>query len=108
MDGRLLPHHNSWHQEVMRDDLYDDYVLVTGRLGLSRRGIATELGILLSRLLPPGYPRRFQRLVDAKGVDRGFASSDRLQRRWFWGFPPLPECRQHFDRMWRWGHPWQK
>ena len=100
MDGHLLPDHDGWRQEVKRDDLYDDYVLVTGRLGLSRRGIATELGIHLSRLLPPGYPRRFQhRLAPAPG--------EATKRRWFWGLPPLPECRAHFDQITRGAANWR-
>ena len=92
MDGRLLPDHDGWRQEVRRDDLYDDYISATGRLGLSHRGIATELGIHLSRLLPPGYPQRFQhRLASAPGKPP--------KRAWFWGLPPLPDCRTHFDRI---------
>lgn len=98
MDGRLLPDHDGWHQEVMRDDLYDDYISATGRLGLSRRGIATELGIHLSRLLPPGYPRRFQRLANKPGKEPS--------RTWWWGLPPLPECRGHFEKTARWAQLW--
>lgn len=63
MDGRLLPDHDGWHQEVMRDALYKDYRKVTESSGASPRAMATELGIYLSKLLPPGYPRRFRRSV---------------------------------------------
>ena len=100
MDGHLLPDHNDWRQEVKRDDLYDDYISITGRLGLSRRGIATELGIHLSRLLPPGYPRRFQRRLPS-------ARGDTQRRAWFWGLPPLPECRAHFDQITRGAAGWE-
>ena len=92
LDGRLLPDHDGWHQEVMRDALYKDYMKVTGRSGVSSRAIATELGIYLSKLLPPGCPRRFQRRLPS--------TPGELSRRfWFWGFPPLPECRDHFDHV---------
>ena len=72
-DGRLLPGHEGWRAEVPRDALYDDYIVVTGKAGVSPRAIATELGLHLAKLLPEGYPRRFQRtnLTRVSGQDAG-------------------------------------
>lgn len=100
MDGRLLPDHDGWHQEVMRDALYKDYRKVTGSSGASPRAMATELGIYLSKLLPPGYPRRFQRsvMLELPGNVTG--------RKWFWGFPSSQECRVQFAQNTGCVTPW--
>ena len=99
-DGRLLPGHEHWRTEVLRDVLYDDYIAVTGKAGVSPRAIATELGLHLAKLLPEGYPRRFQRTILIKVQDRGTGEYvTESQRKWMWGFPPLRECLNHFDTI---------
>ena len=99
-DGRLLPSHEGWRTEVPRDALYDDYIVVTGKAGVSPRAIATELGLHLAKLLPEGYPRRFQRTILSRVKDHGTGENvTESQRKWMWGFPPLRECRSHFDTI---------
>lgn len=97
-DGRLLPQQDSWEQSVARDLLYQDFVDSTGSAGQRRAGARTSLGMHLRRLLPPGYPGVTQQT--RPGPEGG-------QRRIrLWTFPPLAECREHFDRMMRFENPW--
>ncbi len=85
MDGRLLPDHDGWYQEVMRDALYKDYMKVTGQSGVSPRAIATELGIYLAKLLPRGVPKAVPAKADTDAraaaeavLVLGFSSATRV------------------------------
>ena len=87
-DGRLLPGHEGWRTEVPRDALYDDYIAVTGKAGVSPRAIATEVGIHLMKLLPERYLRRFQRTILTK-VQVHCAGEHATESEVDVGFPPL-------------------
>ena len=95
-DGRLLPGHSGWKTVVQRDGLREDFCAELKMSG--EKGAATQLGMLLPKLLPPGFPRRFQRKVGAPGVAP--------TRRWHWGLPPLNVCREHFDYLMRTKNDW--
>lgn len=80
--------------------MYDDYVAVTGKAGASPRAIATELGLHLAKLLPEGYPRRFQRTILSRVKDHGTGENvTESRRKWMWGFPPHWECRSYFETI---------
>ena len=94
-DGQLLSRHEGWEDEVERQELEQDF---TTQLGVKGQGAATQLGMLLRKVLPDGYPRKFQRMVGGMAVVP--------QKRWHWGFPKLGVCRAHFDKLMRTENEW--
>jgi hypothetical protein len=93
MAGRILPSHVAWETEVVREPLHTNYAESLRILGEKRGITTTELGIALEKLLPPGYPLKSQRRVGD-----GLYEAER-PRKWHWGFPPLHDCRRHFDQL---------
>ena len=89
MDRRLLPTHHVWRTNVQRDELHQAYVNGPGRGRMGQRATQTELGMFLKKVLPPGYPRRPQRV-----------------RRRIWVLPNLAECRAHFEQLMKTTYTW--
>jgi hypothetical protein len=87
-NGRLLPSHGRWETEVRRDLLHDEFAKATQRE--RTRGNATELGLFLARILPPGYPRDKQKQVS----DLEHFMKPTRKRHWI--LPSLSECRHAF------------
>ena len=73
--------------------LFNDYLKHTQRRGIQRRSAETQLGSFLRRAVPGGGPNRSRQAV-AKG--RGY----------FYKFPPLSKCREHFDAEFGQGFAW--
>lgn len=69
-----------------RDAVYTDYVEVLHRAGQGRISIGTELGMLLRKMMPEGFPRDWRRGGDGKR---------------FWMVPSLKECRAFFDKQYK-------
>jgi hypothetical protein len=92
MDGRLLPN-RPWDDAILKADLHKDYRDTLDSVGAGHKATATELGILLNRLVPKGALRAFQRMVNG-------------ERKWHWQFPPLAECRRRFDELMKSAQPW--
>jgi len=65
-----------------RSILYDDYVNALDRAGVREKGLKRELKVFLSKMLPPGYPKTFQR----HGQQR------------MWIIPTLEKCRGWFEK----------
>ena len=95
-DGRLLNLDSEWRTQVDRQKLTADYADFVGR---KDRGTATQLGIRLKSLLPAGFPKTGQRMVEQtpNGVQ--------LRRR-CWILPSLEECRVHWDERTRTKNVW--
>jgi Family of unknown function (DUF5906) len=92
-EGRLLPDHDVWNTEVLREALCDDYSrTVAGTWAHGGRATCTELGIRLKRLLPAPYP-----------LARQPTSQDRKRA---YVFPALEECRRHFTKLMGGRYPW--
>jgi hypothetical protein len=77
----------------------DSYVAFGKRVGVSHRSSETELGKGLKRLLPNGWPKPVKRTVP--GIRERVAC---------YAFPPLQECRAHFEKLagipgWAWAEP---
>lgn len=85
----------SW-THVLIDDFYEDYVRRTGKAGISHRGIRTALGMALRKLLPKPYPIVHQ-VTDQRGGQIRY-----------WEFPPLEECRVHFEKVMKMKIDWEK
>jgi hypothetical protein len=90
-DGVLLTGHQRWQTQVVRELLQDDYATSMGKT--RNLATATELGMHLSKLVPG--------LEDARKAVPGSS-----MRKWYWLFPPLADCRAHFDRLMRTKHSW--
>ena len=97
--GELLPGHENWPLEVLRENLHRDFVETMRSLAAKDGATPTELGIHLRKLLPSGYPRKSQRMVEL------FPGHGK-EKKWHWGLPCLSECRAHFDRLTRTEHEW--
>lgn len=92
-DGRLRPGDRGWTGEAEKSKLYHDYLTTLQDAGVSRRATHSELGSLLQKLVPDGYPK----------TRRPWANGNRQR---YWVFPPLQVCRDHFDSLTRTTHKW--
>ena len=90
-EGRLTERDDGWQTQVVREELTADYADFVGRKG---SGTPTQLGIRLKSLLPVGFPRTGQRVVQQ------LPSGDQLRRR-CWMLPSLEACRAHWDERTR-------
>lgn len=99
-DGRLLAPHSSWFGEVSRRALHASYLAFAEKLSKGRKLSPEQLGLALRQMLPRQWDSRGVKvkvpiaLPDGTTVDK-----------WVNGyrFPPLSECRGHFDELI--GHP---
>ena len=79
-----------WQSWAPSDSLWTRYTMWCEGEKVTRVGTKEAFGMRLSRLLPPaprGESRRRQRRQPESGV-----------RAWGYEFPPLEECRLHFER----------
>ena len=95
-DGRLLESDGEWRTQVTRQELTADYADFVGR---KDRGTATQLGIRLKSLLPAGFPRTGQRMVEQT------PTGVQLRRR-CWMLPSLDVCRARWDQRTRTKNVW--
>lgn len=94
--GTILPGHDAWVDEVPTEALWDSYVRYADKVGVNRKRVETQLGIALQRrMLPKGWPKTLKRFVDHTD-ERGMTTSRRVPH---YRFPPLDECRRHFQEM---------
>lgn len=92
--GCILPSQDGWVQEVPTEAFWDSYVKFSDKIGVKRKRVETQLAIALRRrLLPPGWPKPIKKYVDWTD-DKGEPRSRRLPH---YQFPPLDECRMHFQ-----------
>ena len=80
--------HERWPEWVTVDELVDDYVSTSERLGIRRKATATALGIKVRRLLPGIRHCR-------RSIEDGAAA----RRTWVYELPPLAECREGFAEL---------
>jgi hypothetical protein len=101
-EGRWLRDHTNWNAPIFKEDLLDDYLRYAQKIGVQRRATATALGRFLCSVMPPGYPRSRQHT-------RQYANSDGVrmtERAYAYEFPPLAECRAHWDKNMAGPYPW--
>jgi hypothetical protein len=82
-------------ERVMKDRFYDDYVKRAGMAGIAHKGVKTTVALGLKKLLPDGYPKTSRR-TDEKG-----------NLKYWWEFPPLEECRAHFEKVMKMKCDWE-
>jgi hypothetical protein len=83
--GQLLPSHSVWEPQVSREELYADYVRTLNDAGEHRKKFSTELGIALTKMLPPLWPQSHR--VSIKGTQV-----------WIYRLPGLSDCREAFAK----------
>jgi hypothetical protein len=100
--GTLLPSHDTWVTKVPTEAVWESYAKFADKIGVKRKRVETQLAIALRRrLLPqaiPGerpWPRSTKEYVNHTD-DQGMVVSRRLPH---YEFPPLDECRRHFQEM---------
>lgn len=104
--GALLPQHTGWETEVIAQDLQRDYFEHMRNVGVQRRASPTTLGRFLNRVLPPGYPRSFQRMGKIT-VDSGNGYELQVTRRLrYYELPPLSEARALFVKRFGFEGDW--
>lgn len=101
-NGSLLRQHVSWTAPVFKEDLLDDYLSYMQRIGVQRRSTATALGRFIKTTMPAGWPRSKQHTRTYHNPD-GVRMSERA---YAYEFPPLDECRAHWDRHFGGPYPW--
>ena len=84
-------HHSTWPIEVRCDELFDDYVATSDKIGVKRRAEETVFGMQLRKMVP-GLTKR--RMTDTDG------------RHWFYVLPSLDDCRQIFTDQVGQAMPW--
>lgn len=95
--GQLTDLHNGWQEEVICQDLQNAFYERMKMVGVQRRASPTALGKFLQRVLPPGYPKSFQKFVERDVMEEGGWSRKVKTRPRHYGLPSLEECRRHFE-----------
>lgn len=97
-DGRLLPDHSKWKQEVRRGGLIDDYTEYTRRFNIARRGNETTVGRFMHRMVPGLESIQKKENVEVP-TGRGDYSETRVLRPYFYRLPNLDECRKAWEEL---------
>lgn len=97
-EGRILREHDSWEREIQKIPLQDDYVMFMQRIGIMRKASPTALGKFIGRVCPGGVPRSYQRMAQTKVVNSYGEEIMVTRRVYFYEFPELEKCREHWDK----------
>jgi hypothetical protein len=98
VENRLLHKGDDWQEDVLCDELLDDYINYTRRLNITRRGNATALGRFLRRVVGPDLSRT-QRMAEIE-IHEGEGYTRRVTRRaHFWGIGGVQKNRARWDEL---------
>lgn len=103
-EGILLSHHAEWGAPILKKALHDDYINYTMKVGFPRRSTSTALGRFLQKACPPEWPRCHQ---GTRTYTNEIGARLR-ERAYYYEFPPVEECRAHWDRKFGGPHNWPK
>lgn len=101
-NGILTKHHKAWTAPIFKDDLLNDYLVYTQKIGVQRRSTATAFGRFLKTVCPEGYPRSSQKMKQYTN-DQGVRMVD---REYAYEFPSIDECRGYWDKKFNGPYPW--
>jgi hypothetical protein len=96
-EGRVLEQHEDWENEVVKDDLVNDYIEYAKKFGIARRGSSTSLGKFLKKIIPLLAHKQKTTNVDRISGD-GFSYSERV-RKYHYCLPSLKICRSHWNEL---------
>ena len=99
-DGTLPPGDEKWGI-AGKNAIYEDYAETIGKAGVIHKGMQTSLAMKLKKLLPGQYPISQKRKVDIKEYFNAKRECYIITRKRIphWQFPPLKECREHFEKI---------
>jgi hypothetical protein len=80
---------DDWPKIIVCDELYDQYLKASSRIGIGRKRGSAEFGKRLAQLVP-GLRKPRPSIEVAPGV---------MRQRWCYEIPPLHECRAAFDEL---------
>lgn len=106
-EGRLLKDDNEWKSEVMKQALYDDYLLFLSRMGILRKYSPTIWGKFLGKVCPEGVPKSYQKMAQIKKVGNYGEEYVLNQRVYFYEIPDLQILREHWDKTHGGPYKWQ-
>lgn len=95
-EGRLLPHEDNWRTEIIKDELFDDYVDNMRRNNTYNRANRTALGMFLKDVVP-GLRSQQKSAKVAFTTHDGF-TIEKQRRPHFYILPSLEECRKAWDQ----------
>jgi len=96
-EGRLIQHHTTWQDAVLKDALVDDYVENARRFNISRRGTATSLGKFLKRVVPTITTKQLVAEFEVMSGD-GFTRMEK-RRAYHYLIPTLEQCRARWEEL---------
>jgi hypothetical protein len=99
-EGRLLSTQSHWAKHVSKDGLYNDYIELQKKIGMTRRCSPSVMGRFLTKLC--GKLSTTQFWVDTMGED----GKVRKIRQYFYNMPSLEECRQRWDDLYHTDIEW--
>jgi hypothetical protein len=83
-----------WPEVVRCDELFDDYVATSDKIGVKRRAEETVFGMQLKKIVP--------------GLTKKRVSSEDGGRPWAYVLPPLEACRAFLDEQLQQAVPWEQ
>lgn len=103
-DGRLLPHHDGWQRECITYDLLHDYLQHLRCFGKAVRSSRARLANFLKR----ACPEELQTIRKRTPVEATMMDGNRVivAFPYFWVFPALDACRQHWDATFGGPYTW--
>jgi hypothetical protein len=101
--GQLVDGNSDWGKEIRKRRMLEEYLRYTQQLGVNQRSSSTTLGKFLKRACPPGWPRIRRRRVH----DTDERGEPTMERHYFWQFPSLQECRDHWDKHFGGPYDWE-
>lgn len=111
-EGRILREHDTWERSIQKLELQNDYITFMTRVGIMRKASATILGKFLGRACPGGVPRAYQQVAQVKMHGQYGEEYFMKQRVYFYEFPTIQECRDHWDKHYggpfKWNPPLEK
>lgn len=96
-EGRVLPDHDTWEVEVIKDSLLDDYINHARRLNYTRRGNATTLGLFLNKYCPDLDQVQRMAQIEKQMADGYTVKVER--RTYFFKLPDLPSARRRWEEL---------
>jgi hypothetical protein len=97
--GATTRHDGIWRSEIPCDELFDDYIKASDRIGVKRKRESTIFGMELRRLAPGIRRRKATTEVRAEhgGLVRDKDGIPETRRVWCYFIPPLRDCRDTWD-----------
>jgi hypothetical protein len=97
VEGRWLSNHEGYRPDVIKDELYQDYIDEMVRQGVQRRLSRIALGRFIAKASPRGFPRSEQHYVHMSTRSSQGEGYERKIRPWFYIFSDLAEQRKSFE-----------